>query len=375
MAKNLAVLLLISAALTPLSVEAADESGSLSKSIDAIFDSYTRGSRPGCAAGVIRNGKYIHKAGYGLANLEHGIPITSRSVFRTGSLSKQFTAMAVALLAERGDLDLDADVHTYLPELMDYGHEVTVRQMVHHLAGMGDYGHESFTKANGEHFRFGSRDFWTIEEFYQAVAKTDLVHPPGTKWQYSNLAYFLLSKVVEKAAGKTLREFAAEEIFGPLGMEQTFFNDNVSELVPGRADGYKLIDGKYEIYRTNLSWVGDGGIYTSLDDFIAWDQNFTNNKLGKGGNGLIETVLTAHPDAIVGNGTTSDFNYAFGLFVGNADGEPMIGHSGSWVGFTSYYYRYPRRSLSVVVFCNSADAKARELGTELGAVALELVKE
>jgi len=240
---------------------------------------------------------------------------------------------------------------------------------------MGDYNHESFTKANGEHFRFGSRDFWTIEEFYEAVAKTDLVHPPGTKWQYSNLAYFLLSKVGEKVSGKTLREFAAEEIFGPLGMEQTFFNDNVNEIVRGRADGYKLIDHKYEIYMTNLSWVGDGGVYTSLDDFIAWDQNFTSNKLGKGGNGLIETVSTAHPDAIVGNDKSSGLEYAFGLFVGSVDDEPVIGHSGSWVGFTSYYFRYPRLSLSVVVFCNSSDAKARELGEELGALAIRSVKE
>jgi CubicO group peptidase (beta-lactamase class C family) len=373
MVRNLAVLLI--SALASLTVGAAGEPGALAESIDAIFESYTEGNRPGCAAGVIRNGKYIHKTGYGLANLEHEIPITSKSVFRIGSVSKQFTAMAIALLAERGDLDLDADVHTYLPDLMDYGHKVTVRQMVHHLAGMGDYDHESFTKANGDHFRFGSWDFWTIEEFFKAVTKTDLVHPPGTKWQYSNLGYFLLSKVVEKVSGKTLREFAAEEIFGPLGMKQTFFNDNVNDVVPGRADGYKVIDGAYEIYMTNLSWVGDGGVYTSLDDFIAWDQNFVNNKLGQSENSLIETVSTAHPDAIIGNGTNSDLKYAFGLFVGSLNDEPVIGHSGSWVGFTSYYFRYPRLSLSVVVFCNSSDAKARELGEELGALAIESVKE
>jgi len=374
MGKKIVVLFTI-LGLAALPGQAADERKSLSASIDAIFKPYTEGSRPGCAAGVIHKGKYIHKKGYGLANLEHGIPITSSSVFRTGSVSKQFTAMAVALLAERGDLDLDADVHTYLPDLMDYGHEVTVRQMVHHLAGMGDYDHKAFLKANGEHFRFGSWDFWTIEEFYKAVAKTDLVHPPGAEWQYSNLGYFLLSQVVEKAGGRSLRRFAAEEIFGPLGMEQTFFNDNVNEVVPNRADGYKLVDGKYQIYMTNLSWVGDGGVYTNLDDFLAWDRNFTDNKLGNGGDDLIETVLTAHPDAVVRNGPSADLKYAFGLFVGSQEGEPVVGHGGSWVGFTSHYYRYPRRSLSVVVFCNSGDAKAGELGKQLGALALEAVKE
>ena len=110
----------------------------LSDAVDAVFASLENENQPGCAAGVIHNGEYIHKAGYGMANLEHDIPISPASVFRTGSVSKQFTAMAIAILAERGELDLDADVHEYLPDLRDYQHKVTIRQMLHHLAGMGD---------------------------------------------------------------------------------------------------------------------------------------------------------------------------------------------------------------------------------------------
>ncbi len=352
----------------------AAETPSLGVSIDELFKPYTQGDRPGCAVGVIRDGEYVHKAGYGLANLEHRVPITSKSVFRTGSVSKQFTAMAVALLAERGELDLDADVRTYLPDLIDYGHEVTVRQMVHHLGGMGDYDHKAFTKPNGEPFRFGTWDFWTIEEFYDAVATADLVDPPGTRWRYSNLGYFLLSQVVEKAGGRTLRRFAEAEIFGPLGMKQTFFNDNVDEVVPHRADGYKLVDGKYQIFMTNLSWVGDGGVYTSLDDFIAWDRNFDDNKLGKGGAALIETMTTPHPDAIVARQENNDIKYAYGLMVGERDGETIVGHNGGWVGFTSSYIRFPRLSVSTVVFCNSADARASELGRRLGEIVVEHVK-
>ncbi|RLA38067.1 MAG: penicillin-binding protein [Gammaproteobacteria bacterium] len=348
----------------------------LNAAIDEVFAGIRVDRQPGCVAGVIHNGQYVHKAGYGLANLEYRIPITSRSAFRTGSLSKQFTAMAIAILAERGELDLDADVHKYLPELRDYGHEVTVRQMIHHLSGMGDYDPELFRKADGSEFRFGNEDYWTIEEFYKAVAKVPLIHEPGTQWEYSNLAYFLLSQVVERASGKSLRVFAGEEIFGPLGMKSSLFNDNVNQPVTNRTDGYRLMDdGTYEIYMTNLDWVGDGGVFTTLDDFLAWDRNFYANKLGKGGDDLMAMVTTPHPDAAVGgDGSIAGAMYAFGMQLGTAHGEPVIGHTGGWVGFSTMYQRYPDLSLSVVVFCNSTDVSGSELGDNVAAIAVSTIK-
>ena len=342
------------------------KSGDLSAGIDGVFSEIDGGSQPGCAAGVIHDGEYIHAAGYGLANLEYGIPIRRNTVFRTGSVSKQFTAMAIAILAERGDLDLDADVHEYLPDLMDYGHEVTIRQMIHHLAGMGDYDAEQFGKADGSEFRFGNEDYLAIEEFYEVVTQVPLGHEPGSKWQYSNLGYFLLSQVVERASGKTLRQFADDEIFGPLGMKASLFNDNVNQPVANRADGYRRMeDGSYEIFMTNLSWVGDGGVYTNLDDFIAWDRNFYNNKLGKGGEALITTVTTPHPDAD---------GYAFGLGVSTQNGDRVIAHSGGWVAFSAYYRRYPDLALSVAVFCNTTAASAPRMGAQIAELALARVK-
>jgi len=361
------------AILFACSTAAAD---ALNDKIDAVFADIDMGSQPGCAAGVIHKGEYIHKAGYGLANLEHGIPITSRSVFRTGSVGKQFTAMSIAILAERGELDLDADVHTYLPELMDYGHEVTIRQMVHHFAGMGDYDHEIFKNPDGSDFRFGNEDFWTIEQFYRKVAQADLSHPPGSKWQYSNLGYFLLAHVVERVSGASIRQFAAREIFGRLGMGDSLFNDNVNQPIPNRADGYQLMeDGSWEIYMTNLSWVGDGGVYTNLDDFLQWDQNFYDNKLGNGTAELIELVTTPLPGMLE---ETEDgpraANYAFGLRVSEENGEFAIGHGGSWVAFTALYERYPALNLSVVVFCNSLEASAYDLGASVGEIAVAAIK-
>jgi len=366
----IAAFLTFSCALT-----AAEGPMSLSDDIDAVFAGIDDDRQPGCAAGVIHNGEYIHKAGYGLANLEYDIPISSRSVFRTGSVSKQFTAMAIAILAERGELDLDADVHEYLPDLSSYGHKVTVRQMVHHIAGMGDYDHAVFTNADGSEFRFGNEDYWTIAEFYKVVARANLVHEPGSQFQYSNLGYFLLSQVVESASGKTLNQFAAAEIFGRLEMTDSLFNDNVNRPVTNRADGYRTMDdGSYEIFMTNLGWVGDGGVYTNLDDFIKWDRNFYNNRLGSGGASLIDTVTTPHPVAFFANGPRN-VSYAFGLVIDEVNGELMIGHGGSWVAFTSLYNRYPDLNLSVVVFCNSTETSALALGQKVAALAVAAIRE
>ena len=358
------------------SVTLAAEIPGLNEDVDAVFSAIDSQRQPGCAAGVIHNGAYVHKAGYGLANLEYGAPITASSVFRTGSVSKQFTAMSIAILAERGDLDLDADVHEYLPGLIDYGSEVTVRQMVHHIAGMGDYDHEIFRNPDGSEFRFGNEDYWTIDEFYRKVAQAELIHEPGSKYEYSNLGYFLLAHVVERVSGQTLREFAAEEIFDRLDMADSLFNDNVNQPVPNRADGYRLMDdGSYEIFMTNLDWVGDGGVYTNLDDFLKWDQNFYANKLGRGGDSLIKLVVTPHPDTIAyTDDGPRNVNYAFGLRADEVNGEYRIGHSGGWVAFSTVYHRYPDLKLSVVVFCNSTEVSAPELGEQVGRIAVAAVK-
>jgi CubicO group peptidase (beta-lactamase class C family) len=343
----------------------------LIEKIDGTFADFGS-DEPGCAVGVIHQGEFVHKAGYGLANMEHSIPITTQTVFRTGSVGKQFTAMAITLLAERGDLDLDADVHTYLPDLVDYGHEVTIRQMAHHIAGMGDYDHEVFRKPDGTEFRFGNEDFATNEEFFHMVSQAGLVQPPGKTFLYSNLGYFLLGKVVESVSRKSLRQFAAEEIFGPLGMQATHFNDNVNQIVINRADGYQQMeDGGWEIYMTNLSWVGDGGVYTTIDDFIHWDRNFYDNKLGSVDMALVDFVQTLPPGVLE---ETEDglqpANYAFGLSVEKIFGEKVIRHGGSWVAFTALYNRFPELETSVVVFCNSLQRSAYDLGDAVSELAV-----
>ena len=160
------------------------EPNNFSSRVNAIFKEYDSSDVPGCAVGIVRNGAYVHAKGYGSANLEHGIPIGRDSVFRIGSVSKQFTAAAIAILAIRGDLDLDADVHDYLPDLREYDASVTIRQMVHHISGMGEYeGETVYEVRDGKPFRFGNEDYWTIEEFYQQVIKQPLALTPGERFE------------------------------------------------------------------------------------------------------------------------------------------------------------------------------------------------
>jgi len=320
----------------------------LAQEVGALFAAKSvDNSTPGCAVGVIESGDWALRKSYGMANLEHDIPITGQSIFRTGSLGKQFTAAVIALLAEEGRLDLDADIHGYLPDLPDYGHKVTVRQMIHHVSGIPDYeeGLPALKTADGEDLELENKDYLSISEFYERVKTIPLFAPPETEFAYSNTAYFLLSQMVEAVSGQTLREYAQANIFTKLGMNDSFFNDEVNDVVKNRVDGYhRNEDGSYSIYMTNLSWVGDGGVYTNLDDWLKWDQNFYHNILGHTGADFVR--LMEQPYSVSGE-------YAWGQNVSEYRGLKQVAHTGSWVGFTTVYMRFPEHQTSMVIFCNS----------------------
>lgn len=327
---------------------------------ESVFSDLDGGASPGCAIGVIHQEKYIFSKGYGLANLEHQIPIGPQTVFRVASISKQFTATAIAILEERGELDVDDDIHQYLPELPNYGEEVTLRQIIHHISGIPDYEEYGppFTDAVGNNFDFLGTDYYSTDEFYALIATLPLEHSPETTFEYSNTGYVLLAEVIERLTGKSLREFAQEEIFRPLGMANTFFLDNVNEVIPNRADGYREVEGGYELFMANNNWVGDGSLFTTLEDFLAWDRNFYENRLGQGRQQFIDALQTPHPiyDTLPPADTFADGRiapYAWGLFVMEYRGLTEIGHAGDWVGFRSHYLRFPELELSFVGFCNS----------------------
>ena len=369
MKKTLAIA--ISALLSSSTLAAPDN---FSAKVDEFFSHIDKDNAPGCAVGVIEKGKWLHKAGYGQANMELNVPITPSSIFRLGSVSKQFTAMAVLVLAEEGKIDLQEDIRTYLTELPDYGHKVSVNAMLGHFAGMGDYdfiagSYEGpapekkveLDSAAGGPFRLGNEDYLTIKEFYDVVKKVPLRHAPDQKADYSNLAYFLLSMLVEEVSGKTLRQYADEKMFKPLGMDKTFFSDNPVEIVKQRASGYKpLEDGGYVTDMTNLFWVGDGGLHSSIEEFMKWDQSFYKPVVGKNPDALMKLMNTPN----------SDFEFAGGLYangqaVGEMMGRPGFVHTGGWLGTSAFFARFPDDQFSIAIFCNNAHARPMDQAKQI----------
>jgi CubicO group peptidase (beta-lactamase class C family) len=322
--------------------------------IDAIFADLDRTDSPGCSLGVIRDGDLAYKRGYGMANLEHGLALTPRSVFRIGSTSKQFTAMTVLLLARDGKLDLDADIRTYLPELRAYDAPVTTRQLVHHTSGYRDY----LTLMSLAGMR--EDDWATDAQVLDLLARqNELNFAPGTEHLYSNSGYFLLSQIVRAAGGKSLREIAAERIFAPLGMASTHFHDDHTHVVPHRATGYSpLDDDGYRIHTTTLDMVGDGGVFTSVEDLLRWDRNFYENRLGDAS--LLEEYLTP---GVLADG--EPLRYAFGLTIREHRGLRKVSHGGAFVGYRAEMIRFPDERLSVICLCNRSDGQPSRRAQEV----------
>ena len=237
--------------------------------------------------------------------------------------------------------------------------------MLGHVAGMGDYDFVDELKDDkavqlkstmGGKFRLGNEDYLTINEFYDYVKTVPLRHPPEQKWAYSNYAYFLLSILVERVSGQSLRDYAAQHIFEPLNMKHTFFSDKPTEIVKNRASGYsKDAKGEYVTSMTNLFWVGDGGVHTNLEDMLKWDSYFYKPTLGKNPAALLARYISPN------HGVQHEkFDYANGQMIAKKDDLTVFAHSGGWLGTVTYYERIPQKQLSTVVFCNdeSLDAPA-----------------
>lgn len=314
--------------------------------IDAVFADYDSTTSPGCALGVIHDGDWIYQRAYGMANLEYGISLSAKSVFRTASVGKQFTAMAIAILDEQGVLSLDDPLSTLFPEFPSWAQETTIRHLIHHTSGIRDYLTLAWLTGKGDEAHY------TDEFALDLIARQKhLNFAPGDDHLYSNAGYLLLAHIVKRATGQSLREWAAENMFGPLDMDNTHFHDDHTHIVPLRADGYAPTEDGFQISMTTLDMVGDGGVYTTIEDFLRWDRNFYNNVLGQGSPELIHTVTT--PGTL---NHDEPMTYAFGLDVDEYRGVLLVAHSGGFVGFRTDTIRFPEQGLSVVVYCNRADA-------------------
>lgn len=328
---------------------------------DRIFAAYDKSTSPGCATGVIRDGNFVYRKAYGMGSLELGVPLSSQSVFYLGSLAKQFTAASVVLAAEQGFLSLDDDVRKYLPELPDYGHVITLRQMLHHTSGLRDF--LALFYLSGQEMA----NVHTNEEILDLISRQrGLNNIPGDEFIYSNTNYFLLGEVVRRATKKSLAQFAVENIFQPLGMKHTQFYDDRTRVVSGRvAAYYPAPDGRFLVgWSTNYETVGGGGLMSSVDDLLLWDRNFYGNHLGKGT--LAKELQTR---GVLNDGKQTD--YALGLFMSTYRGLPIVAHEGANFGFRSAILRFPEQRFTVLCLCNVSSAAPYNLASQVADIFLE----
>jgi len=329
--------------------------------VDQIFAAFNKADSPGCALGVIQNGSFIYRKGYGAASLELKVPLSSQSVFYMGSVSKQFTAASVVLAAEQGFLSLDDNVRKYVPEIPDYGSPVTLRHMLHHTSGFRDV--LALLAISGR----SALDLHPTDELIDLVARQKaLNYNPGDEYLYSNTNYFLLAEVVKRTTKKPLSQFATENIFQPLGMPHTRFYDDHTVVMPGRVPAYSPgRDGTYRVnWSTNFDKVGDGGLMSSVDDLLLWDQNFYENRLGKGT--LTKEMQTR---GVLNSG--KKISYGLGLTLNTYRGLPIVEHGGSLFGYRTEIIRFPEQHFTVVCLCNLSTADASSLSRKVADIYLE----
>jgi len=321
-----------------------------SDEVNAVFAQFDKPGSVGCALGVAHGGRLIYKQGYGYANLDWDLPMSPTTVVYVGSISKQFTAAAIALLAHQGKLGLDDDVREHLPEMPRRDAPVTVRQLVHHTSGVPDM--YRVMRENG----LTTWDLFSRDEALDLLSRQELDFPPGDRYQYSNGGYFLLSMIVQRASGQTLREYARDNIFEPLGMDDTHFHDDPVHIVRNRAMSYMPAEGSgdegtaryIQSYQGNFALPGAGGLYSTVEDLVRWDRNFLDNQLG--GPDFMEVM---HTKGVLNSGET--LSYAFAIREDGHRGLRTLEHGGSFMGFKAHYVRFPDQQLSTWVMCNMGE--------------------
>jgi CubicO group peptidase (beta-lactamase class C family) len=314
--------------------------------VDEIFAKWTSAT-PGCAVGVAVGGKPVLLKAYGMADLEHDVRNTPETIFESGSVAKQFTAMAVQLLAHDGKLSLDDPVRKYVPELPDYKVPVTIRHMLTHTSGLRDWG--SIAGIAGAPRT--TREY-THGHVLDIVSRQKALNfQPGDHYSYSNTGFNLAAVIVSRVSGRSFAEFSKERIFAPLGMTRTSWRDDHTRIVKGRAMAYTEAGGTFQTEMPFENVHGNGGLLTTVGDLLTWNENFVNPKVGSAK--LIAEMSTVGK---FNDGKTQD--YALGLMIGELRGVKNVFHSGSTAGYRAHLNRFPDTRTSVAVLCNVSSGDA-----------------
>ncbi len=312
--------------------------------MDALFASYTTDRSPGAAVIVIQDGNILKEAGYGLADLAKGTPITPSEIFHLASVGKQFTALAVLILEQQGKLALDDPIEKYLPELSNFGNEVTIRRLLNHTSGMPD------AYSGALYMALMERSSRPTNGDLLAVLSTagGLRFDPGFTFEYSNTGYDVLGALIERVAGEPYPDFLEENIFGPLGMKNTFSLPSLRQkndpLVAHSYVKYQGLIQPYDTYPLD-DIVGSGTIYSTVEDMVLYDQALYTDAIVRS-----STLAQAFQPAVLFDGTK--YPYGFGWEIRDENGIRSYGHSGKWLGYQSYYERFPDQKLSIVVLMN-----------------------
>ncbi len=359
MKKSLVVLSLILAIANGCGPNLRNASGDYEDAVDRVFSEYDDINKPGAAVAVVKDGKIVFKKGYGAANLEYDIPVTTSTIFHIASVSKQFTAFSVLLLAEDGKLAFDDDIRKYIPEVPDFGKTITLRHLASHTSGLRD----QWNLLAMAGWRLD--DVITKEQVLKLVAaQKELNFEPGEEYVYCNTGFTLLAEVVSRVSGQTFAEFTRERIFDPLGMSNTLFYDDHEKIVKNRAYSYYANDGTFKKSVLSYANVGATSLFTTVEDLSLWAMNFQEAEVGN--SSIMEQMNTL---ARLNNGET--FGGAYGQFFNEYKGKRQIQHSGGDAGFRSYLGRFPDQGIAVSVFSNYGGSNPIALALSVADIFLE----
>ena len=332
---------------------------------DSVFQAFDRTDSPGCALGVYQDGKIQYARGYGMASLQHGVALSPRSVLDVGSISKQFTAMAILMLEKEGKLSLDDPIRKQIPEMPAYADRITWRRALSQTSGLRDL----YTMM-GQSGRVFAGD--TIDALRIISRSAEPNYDPGARYLYTNSGWILAAQMVYRLTGKTLAQFAEERIFAPLGMRDTRFLDDGDLVLPNGADGYApRTGGGFRLARSTYdgSIMGAGAVQTTIEDFGRWLKNYDDATVG--GRDIIEKMTTAtklNDGTPARSGATQA--YAIGLNVGTLRGLPIVSHGGSWAGYRGHFIRFPNERFAVATFCNLTTSGPDSLARKVAGIYL-----
>ena len=320
----------------------------LEAQVDRVFARWTSAT-PGCTVGVGVGGARVLEKAYGMADLEHDARNTPETVFEAGSVSKQFTAAAVLLLATEGKLSLDDPVRKYIPELPDYGSPLLIRHMLNHMSGLRDWG-----SIEGIAGWPRTTRVYTMAHVLDILSRQKALNfTPGAQYSYSNSGYNLAAMIVTRVSGTPFPEFSRARIFRPLGMTHTEWRDDFTRIVKNRAIAYVARGAGFAQEMPFENIYGNGGLLTTVGDLLRWNENFVQPKVGNAA-----FVRRQQEVGIFNDGKPG--TYALGLVVGRYKGVSEIGHSGSTAGYRAHLVRYPDQHVSVAVLCNASSGAATQ---------------